>query len=87
MRFDFLIELARNDHRACAVAAACRDADFPARVDLAELAGYPAEIEFISDGGELKECVLWFGPLRTAPSLRFCPGRTRSWPTRRRFQL
>jgi len=36
-------------------------------VDLAELAGYPAEIEFISEGGELKECVLWFGPLRSAP--------------------
>jgi len=27
---------------------------------------YDAEAEFISAGGELKECVLWFGPLRTA---------------------
>jgi hypothetical protein len=36
-------------------------------VDLAELAGYAAEIEFISEGGELKECVLWFGALRSAP--------------------
>jgi hypothetical protein len=25
----------------------------------------PAEAEFVSLGGELKECVLWFGPLRT----------------------
>jgi SAM-dependent methyltransferase len=31
-----------------------------------ELAGYDVEAEFISVGGELKECVLWFGPLRTA---------------------
>lgn len=35
-------------------------------VDLAELAGYDAEVEFISEQGELKECALWFGPLRTA---------------------
>ncbi len=35
-------------------------------VDLAELAGYDGEIEFISESGELKECVLWFGPLNTA---------------------
>jgi hypothetical protein len=35
-------------------------------VDLAEVAGYDAEVEFISAAGELKECVLWFGPLRTA---------------------
>jgi SAM-dependent methyltransferase len=34
-------------------------------VDLSELAGYPAEIEFISLKGELKEGVLWFGPLNT----------------------
>jgi SAM-dependent methyltransferase len=33
-------------------------------VDLAELADYPAEVEFISLRGELKEAVLWFGPLR-----------------------
>ena len=35
-------------------------------VDLAELEGYPAEVEFISLQGELKEAVLWFGPLKTA---------------------
>jgi hypothetical protein len=34
-------------------------------VDLAELAGYDAEIEFISLNGELKEAVLWFGPLKS----------------------
>ncbi len=35
-------------------------------VDLDELAGYDAEVEFISERGELKECALWFGPLRSA---------------------
>jgi SAM-dependent methyltransferase len=35
-------------------------------VRLDELKDYPAEIEFISLKGELKEAVLWFGPLRTA---------------------
>jgi hypothetical protein len=35
-------------------------------VKLDELQDYQAEIEFISSGGELKEAVLWFGPLRTA---------------------
>jgi SAM-dependent methyltransferase len=35
-------------------------------VDLDELADYDAEVEFISERGELKECALWFGPLRTA---------------------
>ena len=35
-------------------------------VDLDELAGYPAEVEFISLDGELKEAALWFGPLRSA---------------------
>lgn len=35
-------------------------------VDLAELAPYPAELEFVSLGGELKEAVLWFGDLRGA---------------------
>ncbi len=35
-------------------------------VDLDELAGYDAEVEFISERGALKECALWFGPLRTA---------------------
>jgi hypothetical protein len=34
-------------------------------VDLAELGETPAEIEFISSHGALKECVLWFGPLRS----------------------
>ncbi|QDU23135.1 class I SAM-dependent methyltransferase [Urbifossiella limnaea] len=29
------------------------------------LARFDAEAEFVSAGGELKECVLWFGPLRT----------------------
>jgi hypothetical protein len=31
-----------------------------------DLRGYDAEAEFISVDGELKECVLWFGPLKTA---------------------
>lgn len=35
-------------------------------VKLGELKPYAAEIEFISLKGELKEAVLWFGPLRTA---------------------
>ncbi len=30
------------------------------------LARFDAEAEFVSADGELKECVLWFGPLRTA---------------------
>lgn len=30
----------------------------------ADLARYDAEAEFVSVDGELKECVLWFGPLR-----------------------
>jgi hypothetical protein len=34
-------------------------------VDLGELQGYQAEVEFISLQGELKEAVLWFGPLKT----------------------
>lgn len=34
-------------------------------VKLAELSSYPAEIEFISLHGELKEAVLWFGGLKT----------------------
>jgi hypothetical protein len=33
-------------------------------VRMQELAGYDAEIEFISLDGELKEAVMWFGPLR-----------------------
>jgi hypothetical protein len=35
-------------------------------VDLVELAPYDGETEFVSVDGELKECVLWLGPLRTA---------------------
>lgn len=35
-------------------------------VSLAELRDYPGEIEFISLYGDLKEAVLWLGPLRTA---------------------
>lgn len=35
-------------------------------VNLDELAGYEAEIEFISLHGELKEAALWFGALRSA---------------------
>jgi hypothetical protein len=34
-------------------------------VDLDELQNYPAEVEFISLKGELKEAVLWFGALKT----------------------
>jgi hypothetical protein len=34
-------------------------------VRLAEVEGLKAEIEFISLAGELKEAVLWFGPLKT----------------------
>jgi hypothetical protein len=35
-------------------------------VDLAELEAYPAELEFISLRGELREAALWFGPLKSA---------------------
>ncbi len=35
-------------------------------VNLDEVSAYPAEIEFISLNGELKEAVLWFGTLKTA---------------------
>jgi hypothetical protein len=35
-------------------------------VDLAELAGYDCEVEFISEKGELKECALWFGDFKSA---------------------
>lgn len=45
-------------------------------VDLAELADYDCEIEFISHNGELKECVLWFGPFKTATHrATLLPGR------------
>lgn len=46
--------------------------DFPLGVKVApgvawaRIAGLGAEAEFVSVGGEMKECVLWFGPLRTA---------------------
>jgi SAM-dependent methyltransferase len=35
-------------------------------VDLAEIQNFDAELEFISSKGELKEAVLWLGPLMTA---------------------
>ncbi len=35
-------------------------------VDLKELINFDAEVEFISMAGELKEAVLWFGPLKGA---------------------
>ncbi len=35
-------------------------------VQLNELSTYDCEIEFISLDGDLKECVLWFGPFKTA---------------------
>lgn len=35
-------------------------------VDVAELAAFDGEAEFIASGGELKECVLWLNGLRTA---------------------
>lgn len=45
-------------------------------VDLTELADYDCEIEFISVNGDLKECVLWFGPLKTAARrATLLPGR------------
>ena len=31
----------------------------------ADIERYDSEVEFVSSAGELKECVLWFGPLRT----------------------
>ncbi len=46
-------------------------ADFPLAVKIApgvaqaDLRSLDAEVEFVSLGGELKECVLWFGRLRT----------------------
>jgi hypothetical protein len=41
-----------------------------------DLRAYGAEAEFLSAGGELKECVLWFGPLRTAARrATLLPGR------------
>jgi hypothetical protein len=46
--------------------------DFPLGVKIApgvawtDIAHLGAEVEFISVDGEMKDCVLWFGPLRTA---------------------
>ena len=34
-------------------------------VNKAEIADFDAELEFVSLGGELKEALLWFGPLKT----------------------
>ena len=45
-------------------------------VRLAELNEYSAEVEFISLDGELKEAVLWFGPLQTVERrATLLPGR------------
>jgi len=45
-------------------------------IKLEELSGYECEIEFISEKGELKECALWFGPLKTATHrATLLPGR------------
>jgi hypothetical protein len=35
-------------------------------VDLAEVAAYDCEVEFVDFGGELREAVLWFGCLKTS---------------------
>jgi hypothetical protein len=37
-------------------------------IDRRETDSFGAEVEFVSDGGDLKECALWFGDLRTADS-------------------
>jgi len=70
-------------------------ADFPLAVKVApgvtwdDIGRLDAEVEFVSVEGELKECVIWFGPLRTA-SLRatllptgvtLCVGEQRPHPT------
>src|SRR5262249_9216429 len=45
-------------------------------IDRADLADYDAEVEFLSVGGGLNECVLWLGPLRTtARRATLLPGR------------
>jgi hypothetical protein len=36
-------------------------------VNKSEVADFDAEVEFVSLGGELKEALLWFGPLKTTP--------------------
>lgn len=51
---------------------ACWPTEFPLGVKIApgvaqsDIRSLDAEVEFVSLGGELKECVLWFGPLRSA---------------------
>ena len=58
-------------HRRCRPFAARFRRDFPLAVKIApgvawaDVAHLGAEAEFVSVGGELKECVLWFGALRT----------------------
>lgn len=49
-------------------------------VQVAELAPFSAaELEFISLGGELKEAVLWFGPLRTSARRATLLPEGRTW--------
>lgn len=45
-------------------------------VDLAEIADYDCEVEFISESGDLKECTLWLGPFKTTSRrATLLPGR------------
>lgn len=39
-------------------------------VDYSQLAGYDCEVEIISEEGEVKEAVLWFGALRSSKTVR-----------------
>lgn len=64
--------LSLDDYRPAPAGVLARfPAGFPAAfkvapgVPLEELTEFEAEAEFISLHGELKECVLWFGPFRT----------------------
>ncbi len=70
---------------ACEPPVAAIIARFPAGFRLAvkvapgvarsELARFDADAEFVSVGGELKECVLWFGDFRTGkPTATILPG-------------
>lgn len=59
-------------------------------VNLEEIQGYQAEVEFISSNGDLKEATLWFGPLKsTSRRATVLPGphtmtpTVSAWPTRR----
>lgn len=62
-------------------------------VQVEELSPYPAEVEFISLNGELKEAALWFGPLRSAQRrATLLPGEEslstdRSWEDLERLPL